>query len=65
MLSAVSTLLDANVRAGSVRADLDPATVLRALGGLLHLSPDADWRSQAKSLTDLLWTGMSTGKAGG
>ena len=57
-LQFVSTLLEANVAAGSIRADLDPATVLRALGGLLHLNPTADWRAQTDSLTDLLWTGM-------
>lgn len=61
MISAVTTLLDANAEAGSIRAGLDPATVLRALGGLLHLSPASDWRSQAASLTDLLWTGMRAG----
>jgi AcrR family transcriptional regulator len=58
MTGAVTTLLEANVRAGSVRGDLDPATVLRALGGLLQLNPDGDWRAQTDSLTDLLWTGM-------
>lgn len=58
MLGAVATLLEANVRAGSVRADLDPSTVLRALGGLLYLNPKGDWRSQTADLTDLLWTGM-------
>jgi AcrR family transcriptional regulator len=58
MLSAVSTLLAANVRAGSVRAGLEPSTVLRALGGLLHLNPKSDWRGETEKLTDLLWTGM-------
>ncbi|HEX3789755.1 MAG TPA: TetR/AcrR family transcriptional regulator [Pseudonocardiaceae bacterium] len=58
MLTAVSTLLAANVRAGSVRADLDPLTVLRGLGGLLYFSPDGDWQRPAEQLTDLLWTGM-------
>ncbi len=58
MLRAVATLLEANVRAGSVRAGLDPSTVLRALSGLLHLSPNGDWRSETERLTDLLWTGM-------
>jgi AcrR family transcriptional regulator len=62
MHSAISTLLEANVRAGSVRADLDPKTVLRALGGLLHLSPSGDWQSQTDSLTDLIWTGMRAEK---
>jgi AcrR family transcriptional regulator len=58
MTSAMSTLLEANVRAGSVREGLDPVVVLRALGGLLYLSPSDDWQSQAELLTDLLWKGM-------
>src|SRR5262245_33799559 len=58
MVSAVSTLLEANLRAGSVRADLEPTTVLRALGGLLLLSPTDDWQNQTEDLTDLLWKGM-------
>ena len=58
MLSAVSTLIDANARAGTVHDDLDPATVLRALSGLMHLGPGGDWKIQTEKLTDLLWTGM-------
>jgi AcrR family transcriptional regulator len=58
MLGAVATLLAANVRAGTIRADLDPSIVLRALSGLMHLNPDGDWRTETESLTDLLWTGM-------
>jgi AcrR family transcriptional regulator len=63
MTNAISTLLEANVRAGSVREDLDPLVVLRALGGLLYLSPAEDWQRQAEHLTDLLWTGMRTEKS--
>jgi len=62
MLGAVATLLSANVRAGTIRADLDPSIVLRALSGLMHLNPDGDWRSETESLTDLLWTGMRADK---
>jgi AcrR family transcriptional regulator len=58
VVSAVSALLEANVRAGSVRADLDPETVLRGLSGLLYLNPREDWPSQTENLTDLLWKGM-------
>jgi hypothetical protein len=61
MVGAVATLLRANVEAGTVRADLDPETVLRGLGGLFYLDPNGDWRSQTESLTDLLWRGMSSG----
>lgn len=56
---AVATLLAANVEAGTVRADLEPETVLRGLAGLLQLDPRGDWRSQAEALTDLLWRGMA------
>jgi AcrR family transcriptional regulator len=55
---AVSTLLAANAEAGTIRADLEPETVLRGLSGLLHLDPHGDWRRQAEALTDLLWHGM-------
>jgi AcrR family transcriptional regulator len=54
MRMAVTTLIEANVEAGTVRSDLDPAVVLRALGGLLYLDHGGDWQS----LTDLLWMGM-------
>jgi AcrR family transcriptional regulator len=59
MVSAVSTLLEANVRAGSIRADVNPQTVLRALSGLLHLNPRENWQSQTENLTDLIWNGLS------
>lgn len=58
MQGAISTLLEANVLAGSLRPGLDPQIVLRAMGGLLYLSPGDDWQSQADAMTDLLWRGM-------
>ncbi|WP_020674043.1 TetR/AcrR family transcriptional regulator [Amycolatopsis nigrescens] len=58
MVGAVSTLLEANVEAGTIRAGLAPETVLRGLGGLLYLDPNSDWKSQTESLADLLWRGM-------
>jgi len=64
MVEAVSTLLGANVAAGTVRADLDPETVLRGLGGLLYLDPSGDWRTQTVRLTDLLWRGMHADNRG-
>jgi AcrR family transcriptional regulator len=58
LIGAVATLLKANVEAGTVRADLDPETVLRGLGGLLYLDRSGDWKGQTANLTDLLWRGM-------
>lgn len=59
MVGAVTTLLKANLEAGTVRADLDAETIMRGLGGLMYLDPRGDWRDQTASLTDLLWRGMS------
>jgi len=59
MIGAITTLLKANIEAGTVRADLEAETVLRGLGGLMYLDPRGDWRPQATSLIDLLWRGMS------
>lgn len=61
MVGAVTMLLKANIDAGSVRADLEPETLLRGLGGLLYLDPAGDWRRQTASLVDLLWRGMHVG----
>lgn len=58
LVEAVSVLVAANVAAGTVRSDLDPQTVLRALGGLFYLSPAESWREQTADLVDLLWRGM-------
>ncbi|MCW0214917.1 MAG: TetR/AcrR family transcriptional regulator [Pseudonocardia sp.] len=59
MLDATSALVEANVRAGVVRADADPETVMRGLGGLLYLDPDGDWHRDAENLADLIWRGMA------
>lgn len=58
VLGAVAELLTANIEAGTVRADLDPETVFRGLGGLLFLDPSGDWRNQTENLVDLVWRGM-------
>src|SRR4051794_32703766 len=47
MVGAMTALLAANVEAGTVRADLDPETVLTGLGGLLYLNPRDDWRARS------------------
>jgi AcrR family transcriptional regulator len=59
MLTAVTALVAANVAAGTIRADLEPATVLRALaGGMILADPAGDWRAQTEQLTDLIWSGL-------
>jgi AcrR family transcriptional regulator len=58
MLGAVTTLLEACVKADVVRPGIDPKTVLLSLAGLLHLDPTGDWQRQTADLTDLLWHGL-------
>lgn len=58
MVGAVTTLLEANIRAGTVRPDLEPETLMRGLGGLFFLDPNSDWHSPTAKLIDLLWQGM-------
>ncbi len=58
MIDAVGVLLRANIEAGTVRDGLDPETVLRGLGGLMHLDPAGEWHRQTADLADLLWRGM-------
>lgn len=60
MVGSLATLLAANAEVGAVRADLDPETVLRGLGGLLFLDQRGPWRTQTEQLIDLLWRGMSS-----
>lgn len=61
MLGALTTLLRANVDAGTVRPDVDTMTVMRGLFGLFHLDPDGDWKPEAAKLADLVWRGIRVG----
>ncbi|MCE7004450.1 TetR/AcrR family transcriptional regulator [Kibdelosporangium philippinense] len=58
ILDALTTMLDANVAAGTIRPGLEPLTVMRAFGGLMFLDPDGDWEDATHQLFDLLWQGM-------
>ncbi|MFJ9908281.1 hypothetical protein ACIRVK_36360 [Streptomyces sp. NPDC101152] len=57
---AVADLIEANVTAGAVRADVEARTVLRALSGLIIMKSDGDRRAESVKLVDLLWQGMQT-----
>ncbi|GAA3545296.1 TetR/AcrR family transcriptional regulator [Amycolatopsis ultiminotia] len=60
MLGAVEALRQANVDAGTIRADLTAETLFRGLGGLLFLT-EQDWKTEAESVVDLVWRGMCPG----
>ncbi|MDQ7809296.1 TetR/AcrR family transcriptional regulator [Amycolatopsis sp. A133] len=59
MLGAVTTMLDANLAAGTVRRGLTPMLLMRGMGGLLLLDPNGNWQREAADLADLLWHGMA------
>lgn len=58
LLGALDTLRQANVEAGTIRADLGVETMMRGLGGLMFLDPDGDWKAETTTLVDLLWKGL-------
>ena len=58
-------MLDAGAEAGTVRADIAPADLLRAISGICLVTDQPDWRAQAGRLVDLLMDGLrySAGRA--
>jgi hypothetical protein len=58
IVAALDSLLQANIRAGTLRPDLDAEDVILALAGLWQLDPASDWRAQAQRLYDLVLGGL-------
>jgi AcrR family transcriptional regulator len=59
-LAAISRLLDAGVRAGTIRADVGPEDVLHAIGAIWSLGDDG-WDEHARRLLRLLMDGLRYG----
>jgi hypothetical protein len=55
---AVTTLLDANAAAGSLRSDVEAADVMAALSGVSLAVGEPAQRDQARRLLDLLMDGL-------
>jgi AcrR family transcriptional regulator len=58
IVAALDRLLQANVAAGTLRADLDAEDVILALAGLWQLDPASDWRAQSQRIYDIVLTGL-------
>ncbi|HEY0533040.1 MAG TPA: TetR/AcrR family transcriptional regulator [Actinoplanes sp.] len=58
LTSAITRLLEAGVKAGSIRADVPPEDVLVALSGVTLTVGDPENREQARRLLDLLVDGL-------
>lgn len=58
IVSALSSLLEANEAAGTIRRGIDPDDLLLMLGFLWRVTPDAAGRKQADRLLDLVLEGL-------
>lgn len=62
---AVTLLLDANERAGTIRPGLTAEDFLLAIAGLWQIDPHSDWQPRAARLLDLVMDGLRAGAPGG
>jgi AcrR family transcriptional regulator len=58
IVAALGRVLAAAGQAGVVRAGLDPDDVILALAGLREIDPATDWKARARTLYDLVFTGL-------
>jgi hypothetical protein len=58
IVAALGKVLAAAGQAGVVRAGLDPDDVILALAGLWEIDPATDWKARARTLYDLVFTGL-------
>lgn len=61
MDEAISKLVHAAADAGSIRPDVDPQDVLRALGGVCMMADGDGWQEQACRISCLLMDGLRFG----
>ena len=55
---AMSLMVERARAGGDIRADADPADLLRALAGFTHFNTGADWEASARRLIDILMDGL-------
>lgn len=61
MLASLATMTAAAVAAGSIRSDVEPADLLRTLGGVCMMSDQQEWQDQARRMVSLLMDGLRYG----
>jgi AcrR family transcriptional regulator len=61
MVGAITMLLDAAERAGSIRADVEPEDILRVMSGIWLVADGEDWDERARRLLSLLMDGLRYG----
>ncbi len=55
---AMSLLVERARAGGDIRADADPADLLRALAGFTYFNTGPDWEASARRLIDILMDGL-------
>jgi AcrR family transcriptional regulator len=58
IVAALDRLLQANIAAGTLRADLDAHDVILALAGLWQLDPAGNWKVQAQRIYEIVLGGL-------
>jgi AcrR family transcriptional regulator len=58
---AIGTLLRAGIEAGSLRSDVEPEDVLRAMGCIWNVGDGEAWRAQAETLIRIIVDGLRHG----
>jgi AcrR family transcriptional regulator len=56
--NAMAAMVERARAAGEIRADADPADLLRALAGFTHFNAGADWEASVRRLIDILMDGL-------
>ena len=62
--TAITTLVTAASATGAIRSDVDPADLLRAMGGICMATDSPDWAERTGRLVDLLMDGLRYGAPG-
>jgi len=61
MLASLTTMTDAAVADGGIRSDVQPADLLRAIGGICMMSDQPEWQEQARRMVALVMDGLRYG----
>jgi AcrR family transcriptional regulator len=61
VVGALTALLNANTRAGTIRTGLDPDDVLLMMGFMWRIDPKSDWQGQSQRLLDIMMDGLRAG----
>jgi len=64
IIDAITLLVDRARAAGDIRADADPADILRALIGFTYGATGPGWEASARRLIDILMDGLRTPRGG-